>query len=370
MIRVCHLTDALNMGGLENIIKHTVLNLDKARYSNEVWCLKDKGILADDIEAAGVAVRPFYFEGGIKMRYLFCLVKALKGKRFDIIHSYGFFPIIWGAIAATLAGIPVRIATCGSCYDDVEPKNRLKLKFVSYFTTCFIAVCEAVKKPLVEFIGIPSSKISIIYSSAKSMKSEILDDKKKIREKMGIKDTDFVIGSIGRLVEHKGHRYMIEALSIVRPSVPGIRYILIGDGPEAETLRSKVRSLDLESIVLFTGLKRDTVDLLSIMDVFVQPSAVREGLPTALAEAASAGLPLVATDIGGNCEIVKNGINGFIVPPKDAVRLAEKVRYLAENSDEKEKMGRNSRLIWQEKFALKKMLDDISALYEKAAGRL
>ena len=88
----------------------------------------------------------------------------------------------------------------------------------------------------------------------------------------------------------------------------------------------------------------------------------------ALAEAASAGLPLVATDIGGNCEIVINGINGFIVPPKDAVRLAEKVRYLAENPDEKKKMGGNSRLIWQEKFTLKKMLDDISALYEKVVG--
>lgn len=368
MIRVCHLVDALNMGGLENIIKHTVLNLDKTKYSNEVWCLKDKGVLADDIEGAGVAVRPFYFEGGLEIRYLLRLVKALKEKKFDIIHSYGFFPIIWGAMAAIFAGVPVRIATCGNRYHDVGLNNRLKLKFVSYFTTYFIAVCEAVKKPLVEFIGIPPSKISIIYSSAKRIEPKSLDEKKKIREKLSVKNEDFVIGSIGRLVEYKGHKYMIEALSMLKSHMPNIKYIIIGDGPAQEGLQSEAKSLNLENMVLFAGLKRDTTDLLNIMDTFVQPSTVREGLPTALAEAASAGLPLVATDIGGNCEIVINGINGFIVPPKDAARLAEKVRYLAENPDEKKKMGDNSKAIWQEKFALKKMLDGISALYDKAVG--
>lgn len=370
MIRICHLADTLNMGGLENIIKDTVLNLDKAGYGSEVWCLKDKGVLADDIEAAGIAVRPFYFEGGLEIRYLLRLVKALKEKRFDIIHSYGLFPIVWGTIAAIFARVPARIATCGNCYGDIGPKNRLKLRFVSYFTTCFIAVCEAVRKPLVEFVGIPFSKIGIIYSSARRIDPKGLDEKKKIREKLGIKDTDFVIGSVGRLVGHKGHQYMIEALLMLEPSIPNIKYLIIGDGPAAETLRSKVKSLNLENAVLFAGLKRDTTDLLSIMDIFVQPSASREGLPMALAEAASAGLPLVATDIGGNREIVKNGINGFIVPPKDAARLAEKVRYLAENPDEKKKMGDNSRAIWQEKFTLKKMLDDLGVIYEKAAGHL
>lgn len=368
MIRICHFIEALNMGGLENMLKHIVVGMDKAKYQQEVWCLKDRGVLADDIERAGVTVRPFYFEGGFKITYLFCLAKALKEKRFDIIHSHGFFSIIWGTTIGILAGIPIRIATCGNIYYDVGTKNRLKFKFISYFTTHFIAFCETVKKSLVEFIGIPPSKISIGYGSADKIEPKSIDEKKKICENLGIKDEDFVIGSVGRLVWHKGHQYMIEALSMLEAGVPNIKYIIIGDGPAAEALRSKAKSLNLENIAIFAGMRHDIADLLNIMDVFVQPSAVREGLPAALAEAASAGLPMIATDIGGNCEIVKDGFNGFIVPPKDAARLAEKVLYLAQNPDERKRIGDNARATWQEKFTIERLLQTMSTIYDKASG--
>jgi glycosyltransferase involved in cell wall biosynthesis len=100
------------------------------------------------------------------------------------------------------------------------------------------------------------------------------------------------------------------------------------------------------------------------MDAFIQPSLLQEGLPLALAEAASAGLPLIATPIGGNPEIVGDGINGFIVPAGDPVALAEKIRYLMENSREVARMGENSEKVWLEKFNLTRMLNEIDSLYK------
>jgi len=369
MVRICQFIETLNMGGLEIIVKNIALNLDKSEYYQEVWCLKDKGELAKDIERAGITVRPFYHEGGLDIGCLMRLTRALKERRFDVIHSHGFFSIIWGTIIGFLAGIPIRIATCGNCYYDKGQKDRLKFRFLGHFITHFAAVSDAVKRSVVEFMGIPSSRVSIVHNSSGKIEPVSPEDSKKIREKLGIKDTDFVVLSVGRLVEHKGHNYAIEALSMLRHRIPGIKYIIVGDGPAREVLQSKAKNLDLEDIVLFAGSKRDVTDFLGIADVFAQPSALKEGLPVTLTEAASAGIPMIATDIGGNCEIVMNGINGFVVPPKDAAMLAEKVLHLFENPDKRKVMGNNARSTWREKFTLEKMLDKYSAIYRLGTGR-
>jgi glycosyltransferase involved in cell wall biosynthesis len=360
-MKICHIVDNLNIGGLERTIVAIVLGLKS--YEHEVWCLKKKSVLAKDIEDSGIEIREFNFEGGLNILSVNKLASELRKGRFDIVHNHGIFPFMWGEPAAILAGIPARIVHCQNVYDDVVGKNRLKFRIFAYFTKKIIAVSEAVKRSLTDHIGIDPDKIVVIYNSSADMSAQDARIRGTIRQDLGLGDS-FVIGSVGRVEKHKGHSFLIEAISKCKESGADCRGIIVGDGPERENLKAEIHRLGLDGAVIMPGWRRDIRDLLSAMDAFIQPSLLQEGLPLALAEAASAGLPLIATPIGGNPEIVGDGINGFIVPAGDPVALAEKIRYLMENSREVARMGENSEKVWLEKFNLTRMLNEIDSLYK------
>ena len=366
MIKICHVVDVLNIGGLEKTVVQIVLNLREG-YEHEVWCLKNKGVLASDIEGRGIKVREFNFRGGLNLFSLLRLVRAFKAENIDIVHSHGIFPADWGILAATLAGVPVRLVHCQNLYSGISRKEVVKFRFLSRSMTRVIAVSEAVRKYLIEFIGIDPRKIVVVYNSADAFMSASFK-KEEIRRDLGLAKEDFVVGNISRLEEHKGQRFLLEAVAECRAKNINCKCMIAGDGPEKEKLRSRAQELNLNDAALFLGWRRDVQNLLSAMDVFIQPSLIVEGLPLALAEAASAGLPLIATDIGGNPEIVRDGINGFIIPPKDAVSLAQKIQFLMESPLESARMGENSKKIWEEKFSLSKMIEKIGMIYSDPKG--
>lgn len=362
MIKICHILDTLNIGGLEKTLIEIISGLKE--YEHQVWCLKNKGVLAKEVEDKGVLLREFDFAGGITIPALLRLSKALKRENIKIVHCHGLFPSIWGRLAAILAGVHVKIVHCQNVYYGIPKKDVIKLKLLGLFTERIIAVSEAVKKCLVEFIGINPRKITVIYNSAAGTAARDVLTREGLRKSIGLDKNDFVSCCISRIEEHKGHYFLIEAVAKCKAGNVPCKCVIAGDGPHTENLRLKIKSLGLEDRVILLGWRKDIQDLLLAMDVFIHPSTLREGLPLALAEAASAGLPLIATQIGGNSEIVEDGINGFIVPPKDAQALAEKIKYFVENPAEMKKMGERSRKIWEDKFTLQEMLHKIDSLYK------
>ncbi len=365
MIKVCHITDELGVGGLEKTLKNIVLGLDRNKYQQQVWCLKRKGILAHYIEKEGILVKECGLAGGLSVRSILRLKKELDKENFQIIHAHGMFPYIWTGSVAMLTKIPLVVVHCQNLYDSILLRDKIKLWALGLFTVKIIAVSQAVKDSLIRYIGMDSDRISIVYNGCAEIKISGPAQKQLIRQELGIEEQDFVIGSISRLEEHKGHHYLIEAVSQLRFSLPYLKCLIVGEGKARGDLERMVNNLGLKGKVIFTGLREDIDNLLSLMQVFVQPSTFIEGLPVALAEAASAGIPLLATDIGGNREIVFDGRNGFIVPAKDAQVLAQKLQYLFQHPLEREKMAQESHKTWEEKFSLKKMLQGIDSLYEK-----
>lgn len=362
MIKIGHIVDELGIGGLERTTVAIVLNLKG--YTHEVLCLRKKGVLAQEIQIQGIKIREFNFEGGLKFSSIIKLIKELKNGNFHIVHCHGLYPSIWGRIAAIFARVKIRIIHCQNLYYGILIRDRIKLWFLSLFTTKVIAVSEAVKKSLVEFIWINPKKISVIYNSASEIKLQSSYRKKELRENFGIEDNDFVIGNIGRLTWHKGHFYLLEAFANCKSQVANCKCIIVGDGFEMNKLKQEAENLKLKDSIIFTGFRSDIENILSIMDVFVLPSTLTEGLPLVLAEAASAGLPLIATSVGGNTEIVFNGVNGFIVKPRDISALTDKIIYLINNPIDREKMGNESKKIWNRYFTLGKMLEKIDNLYK------
>lgn len=362
-MRICHIVDELRIGGLERTIVGIVTRL--SGHTHEVWCLTRKGALAADVEKAGVTVREFGFSAKMTPASLTALVAAMKAGRFDIVHSHGAHPAMWGEAAALLAGVSVRIDHAQNLFRFFPFNQRIRLKILSCFATKIVAVSDAVKRSLIDTVWIDPRKIEVIYNSAPDLAVEGERSRSEIRRSMGLPAGDTVIGSVGRLERCKGHAYLLDAIARVLQRGLSCACVIVGDGPEMDALRSRARRLGLGAHAVFTGWRRDIGDLMCAMDAYVQPSTLIEGLPLALAEAASCSLPLIATDIGGNREIVSDGVNGYIVPPEDAGALAERIGRLASDPALAGPMGRASRSAWQERFNQDLMIRRVADLYDR-----
>jgi glycosyltransferase involved in cell wall biosynthesis len=362
MVKVCYIVDNLNIGGLEKVAIDIILSLKG--YECQVWCLKEKGVLAGELEAKGILMREFNFEGGLSFASVKKLVRELKKEKFSIIHSHGLFPSVWARVAAIFAGIPVRIDHCHSTYYGLCLKDRIKLRLLSFYTTAIVTVSQAAQKSLI-YIGIPRHKIKVIYNGIDDIALDKAGVREKVRAALGLAGDDFVIACLGRLVAMKGQRYLIEALIEVRKRHVRCKCLIIGDGPERERLQNQVKKLGLDGVVYFLGLRRDIPDLLSAAELLIVPSVLREGLPLVLIEAEAMSLPILATDIGGIPEVVERGGNGFVVEPGNAGALAGKILYLIEHPEQLRSMARRSREIWESKFTKAEMMGNIEQFYRE-----
>jgi len=361
-VKICHIVETLDIGGLEKIVVEIVLNLKG--YEHHVWCLKYKGAMAERIEERDIPIKEFHFEGGLRPSLVYRLAKELRRGDFTMVSSHGLFTSIWARSAALLAGVPVSIVHCHGTYYGITAMTVIKLKFLACFTSRIIAVSEAVKKSLIEFVGISPKKITVVYNGVPDMRPQDFSLKARCREKLGLGIDDFVIGHIGRFVWWKGQHALINIAAMCRKEYPDFKWIFAGDGPERKKMELEIKKFGLNGTVTLLGLRDDIEDILHAMDLFVFPSFLKEGLPLVLIEASSAGLPLIATDTGGNSEVIKDGVNGFIVPPKDTERIIEKIRYLYKKPAERERMGLNARNIWDEKFRQERMLQKVRSVYE------
>jgi glycosyltransferase involved in cell wall biosynthesis len=362
MKNVCHVLDRLSVGGLEKTVLGIALNLEG--YRHRIWCLKDRGPLAKTAEKRGIEVRAFGFEGRANLGAMAALADAFAKEQVDIVHSHGLYPSIWARTAAIAARVPIRVAHAQNLYYGVPFLDRQKLRTLSWITTKVIAVSEAVKESLIRAIGISPARIEVVYNSAPDMIVLDAARRSRLREEFGAGGS-FVAIAVGRLEIHKGHAFLVGAVKRAADRGLDIRCLIAGDGPERGSLEERARSLGVAGRVKFLGTQDDVAELLAAADVFVQPSTIREGLPLVLAEGASAGLPLVATDVGGNSEIVADGKNGFIVPEKDEETIAQKLIFLAKNTGEAKKMGERSREVWQEKFTQEAMIRKMHDLYDR-----
>ena len=173
--------------------------------------------------------------------------------------------------------------------------------------------------------GINPEKIKVIYNSVDTdYYSGKNAERQKIRPDLGIKESDFLIGSVGRLAEVKNFSCLIDAMKTVSEKCPDAKLIIIGDGPLYNDLNQQIKGLGLENTVKLLGQRNDVPDLLCAMDIYVLPSLF-EGISISILEAMAAGLPVIATSVGGNPEIVLDNETGYLVKSNDPHDLAQKI---------------------------------------------
>ena len=365
IIKILHIVEDLKIGGLEKVIATIALGLNKSRYGVHVWCLARGGDIASELIGQGVKVKILGKSSYHNPLSILSLALQLRKEQFDVFHSHGYFASTFGRLAAILACIPVIITHVHSTYFEYKKRNLLIEKFLARFTGRIICVSRAVQKFVTEIEGIKEVKTCVIYNAAGNQKNEHINlDKGRMRKSIGIDDKDLLIIIVASLTENKGHRILLAAFNYVLLKHPSIKLLIVGDGPLNADIQATTKYLNIEQQVIFTGQRKDVPELLQISDIAALTSLYREGLGISLIEAMAFGLPLIGTSLGGIPELIEDHGNGLLVAPGNVDDLTSAIETLVTNRDLRERMGQKSRLIYEEKFTISRMMKEIVTLYE------
>lgn len=281
--------------------------------------------------------RPFFWT-----RYFLFSFRAsryLTKKNFDILHGFEICPFFY---LLKKKRKPVVIQTFGNEPLKTEGIKRIfhRIRWVPFFKSVvrranFIgSIGQKQTEELVELYDIPEEKIFDLPDGIELEKISILTSNlTKTRRDLGLDESDVVLICVSRLVVNKGIQYLIQAMDILARRLRNIKLILVGSGPEEKTLKDMVEKFNLtDRIRHFKDINdQELFEYYRLADIFVLPT-LYEGLPLVLLEAAACGLPIITTDITDNSQIVKNGKNGYLVSPKNAIALADAIIKMYDNN--------------------------------------
>jgi L-malate glycosyltransferase len=229
----------------------------------------------------------------------------------------------------------------------------------------YLCVSDHISGILHDF-GVPADRVCTVHSGVSSARIDDADRSASdmLRGDFGIKEGDYLIGSVAHFSEHKGHRYLIDAMPEILGKVERARLLLLGSGELEPQCRQQTSELGLEDKIIFAGFRKNIPEFMHTFNLFVLASKT-EGLGTSLLDAMAARLPIVATSTGGIPEAVKDGINGFLVPPTESTTLANAIVSLAKDQELSRKFGEQGREILERDFSVDRMVDQTHEIYKK-----
>ena len=367
LINILHLIQGLEIGGLEIMVVSLLERIDRSQYRPSICCYDSLGSLSQGLTEKDIGVHLLRRRPGIDFLYPFKLARHLKKSKIKILHLHNPTALFYGTLAGKIARTPCIIYTeHGRDFSSsikVKITNGLLCKIVDRV----VVVAEHGKRYLVEHEGVNEKKIIKIYNGIDSQRFGKNYDCKLIRRELGISDVQSVIGIVARLDPIKNHACLIRAMKIVAAKLSEAVLLIIGDGPLRSELESLTVNLGLQDHIKFLGARNNIAELLSVMDVFVL-SSLSEGLSLTLIEACAAAKPIVATDVGGNAEIVIHRSNGLLVPSDQPETLANAIAEILNDKGKSKRMGEMGRKKFQEEFTLNAMVKKYEDLYEFCHG--
>jgi glycosyltransferase involved in cell wall biosynthesis len=364
-INILHIYQNSKIGG----VQQQLLSLLKA-YNRDVFnpifcCLGPRDAISKEIEKVGVEIvalnRSRYHR--FSLAIVRDLYRLMKQKNIHIVRTHRYRANLYGRLAAWLSGVPITIISLHDNYNkDMRLERRIANKILSKVTDKMIAVSESIKKDIIQYDGIDSSKILVIPNGIDTEKFKPEGNFADISEELSFKRSDIVVGFVGRIVPAKGLEYLIDAFSYIKKGFTNSWLLIVGEGGIMGELRERTKKNNVQDSVIFAGKRRDIADVLSRTDIFVMPS-IAEGLPNALLEAMAMGKPIVATMIGGIPEVIKNGFNGLLVPPRDPAALATAIKELIGNGQLSVRMGQAARDLVVNKYSIRETAQKWESLY-------
>lgn len=362
---LAYVTHSLDPGGTERLVIEMGLALAD-EFDLIVVCLDRLGLWANRLLDYGIPVYSVNRRPGLDLDVPKRLAYIFRKHQTQIVHAHQCTPWFYSALSRLINPAQKLVFTEHGRFFP-ETKNHKKILvnklLIEPFTSRIIAVSEDIKKRLCVYEGLRYKSIDIIYNGA-LINSSCNISKSSIRQNFGFTDNDFIVGSVGRLDPIKNIPLLIGALYKIAQQKLPVYGLLIGDGPEFNYISAMINDLGLKDKIIMTGFREDAQNLLRALDLFVLPS-FSEGISLALLEAIMAGIPVVATDVGGNPEVIINNYTGWVIPSNSTDTLVTAIIEAINNPYKLHMFSTSAYNIVQNKFNFSTMLDKYRIVYSK-----
>jgi glycosyltransferase involved in cell wall biosynthesis len=348
-------------GGLEVMSADLALALVQRGIRAVVLTLDAGGEQADRLAQGGVRVLDL---GGRRLRdprYHWRIAAALRSTGADVVHTHMFAPLLFATGARWLAGVGRLVHTEHSIEYLVErPAYRKRLRWLARGATCFVVLGERMRRFYVDEIGIAPERVRVIPNGVVVRE---LDEasRRHARRELDIGD-EFVVGAVGRLAPEKNLDLLLRAFARAMGADSATILVLVGDGVERQALETKAEELGIARRVRFTGWRQNVSSLLPAFDAYALTS-ISEGLPLALLEAMSAGVPVVSTSVGDIPDVIRNGVTGRLVPSGEEAAVAAALDEARNRPDLRREWARAARALVVQRYSLDAMVDAYMTAY-------
>lgn len=370
LIKILHVISTIDPGGAERHLLALCAGLAGNKdFDLSVAFLKGSGQLARQFRAIGIDVYDLSVRGKMRLATIAKLSAIIRGNEWCMVHTHSFVPDLIGGLLAARFRVPVRIASEHNdadhyraipiiCAHNLLSRLQQRIIVISEHLRVFFEDRKRVHDPSkirVVHYGLPLSRVAHIERS---------DAREALLHELGVDESTFVIGTVGRLHRAKGHRYLLEAMPDTLEKEPQAVLVVVGQGELQSELSALADKLGVGTRVFFLGWRPDVPELMKAFDVFVCPS-IWEGFGMVLLEAMAAERPIVASNVSAIPEIVLDGETGILVPPKMPAALSEAIIVLARDSLLRQEMGCRGRQRAIRHFTVERMVQQTADVYKE-----
>jgi glycosyltransferase involved in cell wall biosynthesis len=294
------------------------------------------------------------------------LSRAIGHLRPDIVHAHDPHAVAMSALALSMSTAPARAPLVAARRVDFRLKKHAFSRWKYDQVDRFICSSEAIRRLLVAD-GVDASRTVTVHEGI-DLGRVAAAPPAALHGELWLPHGSPIVGNVAALVPHKGHRHLIDAASLVVRRVPDARFVIAGEGELRGSVEQQIKHLGLDKHVLLAGFRPDVLSVHKAFDIFVM-SSVTEGLGTSLLDAMACGKPIVATSTGGIPEVVFDGQNGILVPPRDHRRMADAIVRLLKDASLRAAMGAVGESIAHSRFSAERMVQETLAVYEGVRRR-
>lgn len=374
MRTVLYPVNELKIGGAEQQLLELVRGLDKRRFHPIVAPLYPGGALEREFRALpDVELLQLHRAGKYDPSPLWRVGQVLRSRQVDVIQPFLTPATFFGLLPSLALGTPLKVVTerCGvrrtrqvgyRIYRTVED-------WLTKYADVVVANSAAGRNLLMQR-GILDEKIRVVYNGIN--RERLQPDWVNVavqRRRLGVPEPGFVVGMLASLTPAKGHDVFLRAAARVAGRRSDVRWAIVGDGPLRSELEEAVSALGLSDRVVFFGNQRRIADYLASCDLLVSASRDNEGCSNSILEAMGLGIPVIATNVGGNCELVEHDRTGYLVPVGDDVALAEAIEGALDNASDTREVAANGHRMVEERFGLERMVAQYETLYTELLER-
>jgi glycosyltransferase involved in cell wall biosynthesis len=336
-------------------------------------CLRMQGPLLENLKGRGIAVREFHPAGGLDtpagLYQLIRLTRFLRRERFDVVHTHDLWTNLMGVLAARMAGVPAIVSSRRDLahFDWYQGRRRNWLRRIQNLSGAVLANATPIRDALIAEDGFAPAKLRVIHNG---VDTEKFRRGARDRERLfpGTQNQTLVVVVGNMHSDVKGHPWLIAAAPAVLQEFPRTKFIFGGDGDARPGFEAQVGKLGLQSSFKFLGRRSDIPDVLASCDIAVLPSRA-EGLPNAVLEYMAAGLPTIASRVGGNAELIQDGMTGLLVPPEDSQALAVALLRLLRDPELSRRMATAGQKVAVENYSFERLIREVDALYTELLNR-